>query len=111
MCGTAEGDDASVCRCRKDGYYDKSIYGSGCSLPDIRPGFCFLENVQSAKEPSCNCYSDTYFSAEHGMFYSSKACDPKEKPWSKGRDCSKPRETKRTTTTTTTNAPEEENEA
>jgi len=50
-------------------------------LPDL--GWCFLENIFDQNEPSSYCYDDVQFSRRHGRFYSSKACDPDQKPLDK----------------------------
>ena len=71
------------CRCSK-GPVTQDLRGNkkgGCLIgggndPDHprASGYCFLENVQNATDPTSNCFKDTKWLRSEGRFYSYEAC-------------------------------------
>jgi hypothetical protein len=71
------------CKCA-GGPVTKGLDGNprgGCIRPladhgieELEEGWCFLENVQDAANPTQDCYEDTEFSVADGKFWSGQAC-------------------------------------
>jgi len=72
---------ADVVNCKSDGGPEGPAARGPDGLPDL--GWCFLENIYDQREPSSYCFDDVSFSKRHGRFWSSKACNPEEKPLDK----------------------------
>jgi len=94
--GIREGKKIQKCRTKPQEEQCRCVNKSNCrppiegspfenddyfDLPDL--GWCFLENIFDPSEPSSYCFDDVIFSRRHGRFYSSKACDPNQKPLDK----------------------------
>jgi len=73
---------ADVVNCKASGGPDPEA-PAVFSLAPPDHGWCFLENIYDEREPSSYCFDDVSFSKRHGRFWSSKACDPNEKPLDK----------------------------
>merc|ERR1711892_1437204 len=75
--------DEKSCKCTREATV-KGLDGNpkgGCVPPlndvgieDLEYGWCFLENVANAENPSDNCYEDVDWSAADGRFWSNLAC-------------------------------------
>jgi len=74
-----DGRTENKCRCDPKQEKDPKQPGQACtkSFQQDSHGWCWLENIADASNPTFNCFPDVQYSPRFGRFWSEQACRPK----------------------------------